>query len=124
MLTYLFGDVKKNIVHLRNNLKTAGYLELEKARVRWFLSLDINDIPENIRMKGRRTYRSITIDGKEIEFSGGFTDLHTVSYQKILSGEGFGLDDAKSSINTVFQIRNAEPIGLKGDFHPMAKQYK
>ncbi len=124
MLTYLFGGVKKNIVHYSNKIKTAGYLELEKARVRWFLSLDINDVPSAIRTTGQRTYRSITIDSKEIEFSGGFTDLHTISYEKILSGKGFGLEDAKPSINTVFQIRNAKSIGLKGDYHPLVTGFK
>ena len=122
MLTYIFGEVKENIVHYTDPVKAAGFLELEKARVRWFLSLDINDVPKEARATGQRTYRSITIDGKEIEFSGGFTDLHTVSYQHILSGNGFGLEDARNSINTVFQIRNAKPIGLKGDYHPFAKK--
>jgi UDP-N-acetyl-2-amino-2-deoxyglucuronate dehydrogenase len=124
MLTYLFGDVKENIVHFSNDDKAAGYLELEKARVRWFLSLDINDVPQETRAAGQRTYRSITIDGKEIEFSGGFTDLHTKSYQKILAGKGFGLEDAKPSINTVFHIRNAKPVGLKGDYHPLVRGLK
>ena len=118
MLTYIFGDVKENIVHYRDKMKVAGYLELEKARVRWFLSLDINDVPERIRATGQRTYRSITVNGKEIEFSGGFTELHNISYQKILTGNGFGLEDARQSINTVFQIRNAKPVGLRGDYHP------
>ena len=124
MLTYIFGAVKENIVHYRDEMKVAGYLELEKARVRWFLSLDINDVPAKIRATGQRTYRSITVDGKEIEFSGGFTELHTTSYQKILDGEGFGLEDARSSINTVFQIRNANPVGLRGDYHPFLKTMK
>ena len=124
MLTYIFGDVKENIVHYRDEMKVAGYLELEKARVRWFLSLDINDVPAKIRATGQHTYRSITVDGKEIEFSGGFTELHTTSYQKILDGEGFGLEDARSSINTVFQIRNANPVGLRGDYHPFLKTMK
>ena len=122
MLTYIFGGVKENIVHYRDSMKVAGYLELENARVRWFLSLDINDIPEKVRATGQRTYRSITVAGKEIEFSGGFTELHTTSYQKILAGKGFGLEDARRSINTVFQIRNANPVGLKGDYHPFLKK--
>ncbi len=124
MLTYLFGDVKENIVHYSDKIKTAGFLELQRARVRWFLSLDINDVPADIRATGQRTYRSIMINNKEIEFSGGFTDLHTVSYQKILTGEGYGLEEAKQSINTVFQIRNASPVGLKGDYHPLARGLK
>jgi len=124
MLTFIFGEVKKNIVHYSDKIKSAGYLELEKARVRWFLSLDINDVPLDVRVLGQRTYRSITVNEKEIEFSGGFTDLHTISYQKILAGKGFSLEDAKPSINTVFQIRNTAPVGLKGDFHPFAMKLK
>lgn len=121
MLTYIFGNVKESIVHYHNKMKSAGYLELEKARVRWFLSVDENDIPESVRSAGKRTFRSITVNGKEIEFSDGFTDLHTTSYDKILKGGGFGLEDARWSINTVFQIRNAQPVGLKGDYHPLAQ---
>ena len=121
MLSYLFGEVKENIVHYSNKMKAAGYLEFEKAKVRWFLSIDYNDIPEEIKTTGQRTYRCITIDKKEIEFSGGFTDLHTVSYQRILNGEGFRLEEARQSINTVFHIRNSKPIGLRGDYHPLAK---
>jgi len=124
MLSYLFGEVNENIVHYTNKMKAAGYLEFEKARVRWFLSIDYNDVPEKIKKTGQRTYRSITINNKEIEFSGGFTDLHTVSYQKILSGEGFRLEEARQSINTVFHIRNSKPIGLRGDYHPLAKGLK
>ncbi len=122
MLTYIFGSVKENIVHYSDKMKAAGFLELEKARVRWFLSLDINDVPEKVRATGQRTYRSITVNGKEIEFSGGFTDLHTLSYQNILKGKGFGLEDARQSINTVFQIRNTKPVGLRGDYHPFLKK--
>lgn len=119
MLTWIFGDVKVNRVHLMKSDKAAGYLELEKARVRWYLSIDYEDIPKEIKASGQRTYRSITVDGKEIEFSGGFTDLHTVSYEKILEGKGYGLEAARKSIQTVYTIRNTEPIGLKGDYHPI-----
>ncbi len=122
MLTWIFGDVKENIVHISTESKAAGYLKLKKANVRWFLSMDYNDIPDNIKTNGQRTYRSITIDSKEIEFSGGFTDLHTLSYQQILQGQGFGLEETKSSINTVYNIRNASPVGLKGDYHPICKK--
>ncbi|MEN8226687.1 MAG: Gfo/Idh/MocA family oxidoreductase [Bacteroidota bacterium] len=121
MLTWLFGDVKENRVHFLKEDKAAGYLELERARVRWFLSINYNDIPEEIKSAGQRTFRSITIDGEEIEFSGGFTDLHTVSYKKILAGKGYGLDAARKSIQTVYNIRNTEPVGLKGDYHPIIK---
>jgi UDP-N-acetyl-2-amino-2-deoxyglucuronate dehydrogenase len=122
MLSWIFGDVKENRVHVLRKEKAAGYLELERARVRWFLSIDYNDIPQEIKSAGMRTYRSITLDGEEIEFSGGFTDLHTVSYQKILEGEGFGLEAARKSIQTVYTIRNTTPAGLKGEYHPILKQ--
>ena len=121
MLSYVFGDVKDNTVHLSEKHRAAGFLELDNARVRWFLSIDSNDLPEDIIAKGQRTYRSITVDGREIEFSGGFTDLHTASYENILNGDGFGLEEARQSINTAFHIRNSKPIGTKGDYHPMAK---
>lgn len=118
MITWIFGDVKENIVHHYGPHKAAGFLQLEKARVRWFLSLNYTDLPQIATNKGMRTYRSITVDGKEIEFSGGFTDLHTVTYQNILDGNGFGIDDARESIVLADFIRNTEPVGLKGDYHP------
>ncbi len=121
MLIWIFGNVKQNIVHILEPDKAAGYLDLEKARIKWFLSLDYNDIPEKIKLQGARTYRSITINQEEIEFSGGFTDLHTTSYQNILNGNGFPLSEAKPSIETVYTIRNATPIGLKGEYHPFLK---
>ena len=122
MLTWIFGDVKENIVQVLTKDKAAGYLELEKARVRWFLSLDYDDIPEDVKAKGQRTFRSITVDSEELEFSGGFTDLHTTTYIEILKGNGFGLIDAKPSIETVYAIRNSNPVGLKGEYHPFAKK--
>jgi UDP-N-acetyl-2-amino-2-deoxyglucuronate dehydrogenase len=122
MLTWIFGDVEENIVHISNQSKAAGYLKLKKANVRWFLSVDNNDIPAEIKNNGQRTFRSITVNGDEIEFSGGFTDLHNLSYQEILKGNGFGLEETKKSIETVYQIRNANPIGLKGDYHPMCRK--
>lgn len=121
MLIWLFGGVKQNIVHILQPNKGSGYLDLEKARVKWYLSLDYNDIPDDIKKSGQRTYRSITIDEKEIEFSGGFTDLHTRSYEEILKGNGFALKLAKPSIEAVYTIRNATPIGLKGEYHSMCK---
>ncbi|MCK5135339.1 MAG: Gfo/Idh/MocA family oxidoreductase [Bacteroidales bacterium] len=121
MLTWIFGDVKENRVHFLKGNKAAGFLELERARVRWFLSIDYEDIPSAIKQAGQRTYRSITMDGEEIEFSGGFTDLHMVSYEKILQGNGYGLEAARKSIQTVYTIRNTEPVGIKGDFHPIIK---
>ncbi len=117
MLAWIFGDVQENIVHLRQKDKAAGYLEFKNARVRWFLSINENDLPKKIKEKGQRTYRSILIDSEEIEFSAGFTDLHTVSYQGILKGDGFGLLDAKKSVEIVHQIRNNE-ILQKEEKHP------
>jgi UDP-N-acetyl-2-amino-2-deoxyglucuronate dehydrogenase len=124
MLTWIFGGVKTNTVHLLKNDKAAGYLELKKARVRWFMSIDYNDVPKHFQEKGQRTFRSITVNGEELEFSGGFTDLHTQTYQAILEGKGFGLEDARSSIETVFDIRNASPVGLIGEVHPSAFNVK
>ena len=120
MLTWIFGDVKENIVHISEPKRAAGYLELENARVRWYLSVDYNAVPETTQKTGQRTYRSITIGGEEIEFSGGFTDLHTDSYKNILKGNGFGVSDARNSIEIVHHIRNSNAIGLKGDYHPFA----
>jgi UDP-N-acetyl-2-amino-2-deoxyglucuronate dehydrogenase len=122
MLGWIFGPEKKNIVHLSEAKKAAGYLELENARVRWFLSIDYNDIPDNIKASGQRTFRSITVNGKEIEFSKGFTDLHTLTYEEILAGRGFGLKDARQSVESAYTIRNAKPAGLKGDYHPILKK--
>jgi UDP-N-acetyl-2-amino-2-deoxyglucuronate dehydrogenase len=121
MLTWIFGDVKTNICHISKEDRAAGFLDLERARVRWFLSVNYDLIPENIKALGQRTYRSITVEGEEIEFSGGFTDLHTKSYEAILEGNGFGLLEAKTSIDIVHTIRNSEPIGLNGDYHPFCK---
>ena len=102
--------------------KASGYLELERARVRWFLSLDYNDIPQSSKVEKGLTYRSIMINREEIEFSYGFDDLHTRSYVKILAGDGFGLREAEPAIETVYAIRNAVPVGLKGDYHPLCKK--
>ncbi len=121
MLTWIFGAVKENIVHVRNAKTAAGFLQLERARVRWFMSLDSNTIPMEIREKGLRTFRSITVDGEELEFSEGFTDLHTRSYDEILKGNGFGISEARQSISTVYDIRNADIVGLKGDYHQFLK---
>ncbi|MDX9776878.1 MAG: Gfo/Idh/MocA family oxidoreductase [Petrimonas sp.] len=107
MLSWIFGKVID--VHVTNSQpdKVSGFLELERARVKWQLSLDVNDIPAEILQRGQRTYRSITVEGEEIEFSQGFTDLHTVAYEKILAGEGYGLEAARNSINIVHKIRKA-----------------
>lgn len=118
MLHFIFGNLQKNVLHYASDNKAAGYLEYERARVPWFLSIDSNDLPESIKGK-QPTYRSITVDGQEIEFSGGFTDLHTVSYQEILAGRGYGIEDARHCVETVNTIRSAQ---LKppnaGEAHP------
>jgi len=121
LLSWIFGDTKNNIVHLSEPKKAAGFLELENARVRWLLSLDYHDIPDHIKVTGQRTYRSIIIEGEAIEFSEGFTDLHTLTYKEILAGHGFGLNEARQSVETAFTIRNSKPVGLKGDYHPILK---
>jgi UDP-N-acetyl-2-amino-2-deoxyglucuronate dehydrogenase len=121
MLTWIFGDTTKSIVHLSQPNKAAGYIELENARVRWFLSIDYNDLPLTSKEAGKRTFRSIVIEGEEIEFSEGFGELHTESYRKILDGKGFGLQDARQSVITAFTIRNSNPVGLVGDYHPILK---
>ena len=108
MLGWIFGKVVDLHVTESKAEKVSGYLELERAQVKWQLSLDINDIPKDVLAKGQRTYRSITVEGKEIEFSGGFTDLHTIAYQNILEGKGFGLEDARNSIDIVHKIRNTK----------------
>ena len=120
MLSWVFGEVKQNIVHVNSHDRASGYLEFKKARVRWFLSINYDVIPQEIKDKGQRTYRNISIEGEELEFSGGFTDLHTRVYEDILNGNGYGLEDARQSIEIVHDIRNSVPIGLKGDYHPLA----
>ncbi len=121
MLQWIFGPVEQNIVHVMSFDRVAGFLLLKKARVRYFLSINADCLPENAVQGEKRTYRTLSIDGDEFEFSQGFTELHTLSYQKILSGEGFRISEARPCIEIVSQIRNATPIGLKGDYHPLAK---
>ena len=120
MLSWVFGEVQENKVHLREKNKAAGYLEFKNARVRWYLSIDEHDLPKQVQLDNKRTYRSITIDKQEIEFSGGFTELHTQSYQKILKGEGYGLLEACQSIDIVHDIRNSSLTNI-GEKHPFLK---
>ena len=122
MLSWIFGDLKQNIVHINDHDRSAGYLEFEKARVRWFLSINYDLIPDEIKKSGKRTYRSITIEGEELEFSDGFTDLHTVSYNEIINGNGYGLEEPRQAIEIVHKIRNSKPIGFKGEYHPFVKK--
>ena len=124
MLTWIFGEVKENIVHVGQDDVAAGYLQLAHARVRWFLSINYDYIPDDIKASGQRTYRSITVNGDEIEFSGGFTDLHTISYEHILNDGGFGLAEARGSIETVHDIRVAQQLGKTGEYHPFLDKVK
>jgi UDP-N-acetyl-2-amino-2-deoxyglucuronate dehydrogenase len=106
MLIWIFGDVKKNEVKQLTTDTAAGYLELGQARVTWMLSIDFNQIPQDVKAAGKRTFRSLTMEGEQIEFSDGFTDLHTRSYEEILKGNGFGLTNTRASIELVYSIRN------------------
>lgn len=124
MLGWVFGDLKNSVVHLHKSDVASGYLEFERARVRWFLSINADYLPEQAVAAGKRTYRAILVDGEELEFSEGFTDLHTLSYQDILGGGGFGLGEARACIETVYQIRQASPVGLTGDYHPFCSNVK
>jgi len=121
MLSWIFGEVQENIVHIHEQDRAAGYLEFENARVRWFLSISSEYLPDQVRKNGQTTFRSITINGEELEFSGGFTDLHTLVYRDILNGNGYGLNAARTAIEIVHDIRNSSPVGLKGSYHPFAK---
>ena len=122
LLMWLFGDVEKNEVHIQEEERMSGFLSLENADVEWFLSLDDSDLPDQTP-EGQTTYRSITVDGEEIEFSGGFTDLHTRVYEKTLAGEGFGIDDARPSIELVHNLRSATVVTPGESFHPFTKGY-
>ena len=122
LLVWLFGSVQTNEVHLSQPTTAAGYLELERARVRWILSIDRELLPETLKKTEQTTYRSITIDGQEVEFSEGFTDLHTEVYRRTLEGQGFGLDDARPSISLVHDLRVATPSGVSPRSHPLLKK--
>ncbi len=121
MLLWIYGPLQKQTVHLNSHDRASGILHLANADVRWFLSINEKTLPEAIQKEGKRTYRSITIDGQELEFSEGFTDLHAASFQHIMDGHGFSILDAKPAINLVHEVRNAEVVGLVGDFHPLAR---
>ena len=118
MLIWVFGKVKKSTVHLHDDYRSAGCLELEKANIRWLLSIRKEDLPTKYLQAGKSVFRSITVDEENIEFSEGFSELHTDSYRDILYHQGFGTDEVKDVIQLVHDIRNTKPIGLKGDFHP------
>ncbi len=122
ILHFVFGNVERNVVHHSEAKKAAGYLEYERARVRWFLSIDPNDLPGEVKSK-KTTFRNININGEQLEFSEGFTDLHTISYKEILAGRGYGLNETKQCIETVNYIRNAQVIrGQNDEVHPFVAQ--
>jgi len=124
LLIWLFGDVQHSEVHQAEQLKTGGFIELQRATVRWLLSIDRTDLPQEAVNNGQPTYRSITIDGEEVEFSGGFTDLHTEVYRQMLAGKGFGLADARPSITLAQNIRVANPIGVNEYAHELLRTKK
>ena len=121
MLQWVFGPVRDVKVHVHNHDRAAGYLELERARVRWFLSINGDTLPEPIRTRELKTFRSVQLDGEQFEFSDGFHDLHTQSYQHILHNNGFGIADAQASIEMIQRIRQAKMHPMLEDYHPMAK---
>ncbi len=122
MLNWVFGDVQNSVVHVHTHDRVAGFIQFKKARVRYFLSINADTLPEEISSKGQRIFRSFNLEGNEIEFTDGFADLHTVSYNEIIAGRGFGIKEARKSIQIVYDIRNAKPVGLKGDYHPFASK--
>lgn len=122
LLIWLFGPVQNSEVHYADGRKTGGVIELERARVRWFLSVDRTDLPQAATGQGQSTFRSITVDQREIEFSEGFTDLHTVVYQRTLEGNGFGLKDARPAIELAHEIREAEAQGISSASHEFLQQ--
>jgi len=121
MLTYIFGDLQETTIHYATPATVAGFLQLKKARVRWFLSIDRKQLPQPIANSGKTTYRSLIIDNKEFEFSEGFTDLHTLSYQNILSGNGFCIQDAYQYVSLCHLVRSQKAEGIKGDYHPFLR---
>lgn len=122
MLHFVYGALQENIVHLNTPVKAAGYLEYERARVRWFLSLDVNDVPASERAKGKRTYRAVIADGEDIEFSDGFTELHNRIYEEVLAGRGFGVEENRVAIETVAHIRNAALSTVSDLTHPFVER--
>lgn len=122
LLTWIFGSVTQNIVHIHTYENATGYLEFEKARVRWFLSINESILPKEIKKQGKGTFRSIKIGGEELEFSSGFKDLHTRVYEGVLKGDGYDLTEARTAVEIVHQIRSKKPVGLKGEYHPLAKK--
>lgn len=122
LLMWLFGPIETNTVYLSQPDKMSGFLSLRNANVRWYLSLDNNDLPKSVSEKNQSTYRSINIEGEELEFTGGFTNLHTKVYEEILAGKGFGIEDARTAIEAVYNIRNAKLSENFEYVHPLVEQ--
>jgi len=121
MLAWIFGPPRSSLVHISEPTREAGFLELERADIRWFLSIDRRDLPRPPADGGTATFRSLKLEGEEVEFSDKFADLHTESYANILAGRGFSIADARTSVEIAHDIRHAKSVGLKGDYHPSAK---
>ena len=117
-LIWTFGRVQRNFLNLRQSSRMSGVLELERARIKWFLSIDENDLPAKVREDGGYAYRAIDVDGQEMDLSAGFVDLHSHVYQSILSGDGFGTEAAQSAIDLVYQLRNSSEVPCREDSHP------
>lgn len=122
MLSWLFGPLQKSVVHLQTHDRSAGLLVFKNANVKWFLSIDSSTLPEKTKKAGLSSYRSLSIQGEEIDFSEGFDELHVKSYENILHGKGFGIDEAAQAIEIVHDIRNSAPVGIKGEYHSFAKK--
>jgi UDP-N-acetyl-2-amino-2-deoxyglucuronate dehydrogenase len=122
ILQWIFGSVQDVRVHFQDSRRSAGFVDLARARVRWFLSVDSTDLPVSVRSAGKSTFRSLVVDGELSEFSDGFTDLHTAVYRDILSGGGFGIEEARPSVELAHRIRHAVPAesqeGALADFRP------
>lgn len=124
MLMWLFGDVQNYVLHLKDDRRMSGFIELRNANVKWFLSTDRTDLPKEALLEGVSTFRSITVDGEEIQFSDGFTDLHTKVYEETLKGNGFGIEDARPSIILVRKLRSASLVDSLDHIHPLALKHK
>lgn len=124
LLMWLFGNAQSCILHLKDAKRMSGFIELQNANIKWFLSTDKSDLPKQAIDEGTSTFRSITVDGEEIQFSEGFTDLHTRVYEETLKGNGFGIEDARPSIILAQKLRTASVIETKNEIHPFAAKYK
>lgn len=120
MLQWVFGQLRRNVVHVKSFDRVAGYMEFDRARVRYFLSINSDTLPAEAVSEGKRTFRALDIDGRRFDFSDGFAGLHTRSYADILTGNGFGISEARPGVAIADMVMNTAPVGLKGDYHPFA----